>query len=162
SLGFNLIKFCLWVPPLRYYELCDELGMLGWQEYPVWNMPLREGSGFGTQGSGDRCEGGGSGTRDRGSEPEQSKIQNPESKIDDDDPIVREFREFFLQDRSYPCIILRTLTCENDHVSPEMSRRLVDLAHELIPGCLVLDNSGWLCNERNGDFHDEHPYVHNA
>src|SRR5262245_42902731 len=43
-----------------------------------------------------------------------------------------------------------------------MSHTLVDLAHELIPGCLVLDNSGWLCNEQNGDFHDEHPYLHNA
>jgi len=120
SLGFNLIKFCLWVPPPRYYELCDELGMLVWQEYPVWDAPLR------------------------------------------DPAILSEYREFFLQDRGFPCIILRTMTCENDHVSPAIGRALVELAHELIPGCLALDNSGWLCNEQHGDFHDEHPYLHNA
>jgi hypothetical protein len=120
ALGFNLIKFCLWVPPPRYFELCDELDMLVWQEYPVWNMPLEDPS------------------------------------------VLDEYREFFVQDRPYPCIILRSMTCENDRVSPEMSRALVDLAHEMIPGSVVLDNSGWLCNEHCGDFHDEHPYLHNA
>lgn len=118
--GFNLIKFCLWVPPPRYYELCDEMGMLVWQEYPVWNAPLVE----------------------RG--------------------IVEEFRELFEQDAPYPCIILRTLTCENDRVDPQLAAELIDLARKKIPGCLILDNSGWLCNERIGDFHDEHPYLHNA
>lgn len=120
SLGFNLVKFCLWVPPTRYLELCDELGMLVWQEYPVWASPLR------------------------------------------DDSLLIEFREMLERDRPYPCVILRSFTCENDHVAPEISRRLVDLAHETIPGCLAIDNSGWLCNEHAGDFHDEHPYVHNA
>lgn len=38
--GFNLIKFCLWVPPQRYLELCDELGMLAWIEYPTWHPQL--------------------------------------------------------------------------------------------------------------------------
>jgi hypothetical protein len=125
SLGFNLIKFCLWIPPPRYYEICDELEMLVWQEYPVWNAPLGGNS-------------------------------------EDDAWIVREFEEFFLNDCRHPCVILRTLTCENDRVSARTGRALVDLAHELIPGSLVLENSGWLCNERYGDFHDEHPYVHNA
>ncbi|MGI9516632.1 MAG: sugar-binding domain-containing protein [Pirellulaceae bacterium] len=37
SRGFNLIKFCLWMPPRRYLELCDELGMLAWIEYPTWH-----------------------------------------------------------------------------------------------------------------------------
>ncbi len=35
--GFNLMKFCLWVPPRRYLQLCDELGMLAWIEYPAWH-----------------------------------------------------------------------------------------------------------------------------
>lgn len=120
ALGFNLIKFCLWVPPPRYYELCDELGMLVWQEYPVWNAPLFERS------------------------------------------IVPEFEDLFRQDGPHPCVILRTPTCENDRVDPKLASDLIDLAHAMIPGCLILDNSGWLCNERFGDFHDEHPYLHNA
>ncbi|HEY3243275.1 MAG TPA: hypothetical protein VGM03_07980 [Phycisphaerae bacterium] len=120
SLGFNLIKFCLWVPPPRYYELCDELGMLVWQEYPVWNAPLA-----------DRA-------------------------------IIAEYEEFFRQDGPHACVILRTLACENDRIAPELGRELVDLAHRMILGCVALDNSGWLCSERAGDFHDEHPYLHNA
>ncbi|MEY4672544.1 MAG: Beta-galactosidase [Planctomycetota bacterium] len=37
SLGFNLVKCCLWVPPPGFLELCDEIGMLVWQEYPTWH-----------------------------------------------------------------------------------------------------------------------------
>ncbi len=40
SLGFNLMKFCLWVPPRRYLELADEMGMLTWIEYPTWHPQL--------------------------------------------------------------------------------------------------------------------------
>ncbi len=35
--GFNLMKFCLWVPPRRYLEIADEMGMLTWVEYPTWH-----------------------------------------------------------------------------------------------------------------------------
>ncbi len=42
SYGFNLMKFCLWVPPKRYLELCDELGMLAWIEYPTWHAQLTQ------------------------------------------------------------------------------------------------------------------------
>ena len=35
--GFNLMKFCLWMPPKRYFELADELGILAWIEYPTWH-----------------------------------------------------------------------------------------------------------------------------
>lgn len=41
--GFNLMKFCLWVPPKRYLELCDELGMLAWLEYPTWHPQFTPG-----------------------------------------------------------------------------------------------------------------------
>jgi len=40
SRGFNLTKFCLWVPPKRYLELADEMGMLAWMEYPTWHPTL--------------------------------------------------------------------------------------------------------------------------
>ena len=36
SLGFNLVKLCLFVPNRRYYEIADEEGMLLWQEWPLW------------------------------------------------------------------------------------------------------------------------------
>jgi hypothetical protein len=38
--GFNLMKFCLWIPPQRYLELADEMGMLAWMEYPTWHPDL--------------------------------------------------------------------------------------------------------------------------
>lgn len=37
ELGFNLVKFCLWIPPHRYLEVLDEHGMAAWIELPVWN-----------------------------------------------------------------------------------------------------------------------------
>ena len=119
SLGFNVIKFCLWVPPPLYYQLCEELGMFVWQEYPVWAAPL------------------------------------------DNPAIFDEYEAFFRNDAPYDCVILRTMTCENDDIDPEIGRRLVDMAHELIPGSVVADNSGWLCSERYGDFHDEHISLSN-
>ena len=40
SSGFNLMKFCLWMPPRRFLELADEMGMLSWIEYPTWHPKL--------------------------------------------------------------------------------------------------------------------------
>lgn len=35
--GFNLVKFCLWVPPHRYLEILREEGMEAWLELPLWD-----------------------------------------------------------------------------------------------------------------------------
>lgn len=37
SLGFNMIKFCLWVPPHRYLEIMEESGVHAWIELPLWD-----------------------------------------------------------------------------------------------------------------------------
>lgn len=42
DLGLNMMKFCLWIPPKRYLELTDELGVLTWIEYPTWHAQLVE------------------------------------------------------------------------------------------------------------------------
>ena len=34
--GFNLVKVCMFTFPKRFYEIADEMGMLIWQEYPLW------------------------------------------------------------------------------------------------------------------------------
>ena len=36
SLGFNLVKLCLFVPDETTFEVADELGMLLWLELPMW------------------------------------------------------------------------------------------------------------------------------
>lgn len=36
-LGFNLVKFCLWIPPHRYLEALRDEGMLAWIELPLWD-----------------------------------------------------------------------------------------------------------------------------
>lgn len=40
ALGFNTVKHCLYFPPAYYYELCDELGIVTWQELPLW-LPVK-------------------------------------------------------------------------------------------------------------------------
>jgi hypothetical protein len=36
AMGFNGVKYCLWVPPAHVLEVADELGMLVWLELPMW------------------------------------------------------------------------------------------------------------------------------
>ncbi len=38
--GFNLIKFCLWLPPAELLDIVDEEGMLAWVEYPTWHPKI--------------------------------------------------------------------------------------------------------------------------
>ena len=40
SLGFNIIKHCVYVPDEAYYAACDELGMLQWIELPMWKPDI--------------------------------------------------------------------------------------------------------------------------
>lgn len=37
AFGFNLVKFCLWVPSQRYLEILREEGMFAWMELPLWD-----------------------------------------------------------------------------------------------------------------------------
>ncbi len=121
--GFNLMKFCLWIPPRRCLELADELGMLVWMEYPTWHPNLTE------------------------------KFL----------PALRgEFREFFEFDRNHPSAILRSLTCETGPSAQlPVIQSLYDLAHSLVPGALVEDDSSWIGWNRVNDFYDDHPYGNN-
>ena len=36
AMGFNGVKYCLWVPPDHVLDVADELGMLVWLELPMW------------------------------------------------------------------------------------------------------------------------------
>jgi hypothetical protein len=40
SLGFNMIKACLWLPPHEFYEAALEHGVLVWNEYPTWHPDM--------------------------------------------------------------------------------------------------------------------------
>ncbi|MEO7453534.1 MAG: hypothetical protein ABIV13_02085 [Fimbriimonadales bacterium] len=37
AMGFNCVKFCLWVPPHHYLEELEHSEMLAWMELPLWN-----------------------------------------------------------------------------------------------------------------------------
>ncbi|MFQ5505938.1 MAG: sugar-binding domain-containing protein [Planctomycetota bacterium] len=37
SLGFNMVKACLWFPPPSFFDTALEEGLLVWQEYPAWH-----------------------------------------------------------------------------------------------------------------------------
>lgn len=36
GMGFNLVKFCLWLPPHRYLDALDAAGLASWIELPLW------------------------------------------------------------------------------------------------------------------------------
>lgn len=123
AMGFNLMKFCLWIPPKRYLELCDEMGMLSWVEYPTWHPKL----------TGKYLE-----------------------------ELRHEYDEFFLADRNHPSIVLRSLTCETGPSAElQVMQSLYDRGKELIPECLIEDDSSWISWNRVHDFYDDHPYGNN-
>lgn len=43
KLGFNTVKFCLWLPPHQYLQRLEEKGLYAWIELPLW---LPEGDVF--------------------------------------------------------------------------------------------------------------------
>lgn len=123
SRGFNLMKFCLWIPPKSFLDLADEMGILTWMEYPTWHPRLDK--------------------------------ENFEA-------LKREFREFFLYDRNHPSVILRSLTCETGPTADlSVIQTLYDMAHSMIPGAVVEDDSSWIAWNRVHDFYDDHPYGNN-
>ncbi len=77
----------------------------------------------------------------------------------DAESVLAEVEEMVRRDRDLGCVVLRTLTCENDHVPDAVGERFVRLCHELAPGGLALTNSGWFANDGPGDFWDEHLYL---
>lgn len=40
AMGFNLVCLCMYYPPEHFFEIADELGMLVWQEHPVWKSRM--------------------------------------------------------------------------------------------------------------------------
>lgn len=40
KMGFNCVCLCMWYPPRYYFDIADEMGMLIWQEHPVWQSPM--------------------------------------------------------------------------------------------------------------------------
>jgi len=47
AMGYNGVKVCLWVPPVEYLDIADEMGMLIWIELPMW-LP-QPGDAYATQ-----------------------------------------------------------------------------------------------------------------
>ena len=123
SLGFNLIKLCLLLPPPSFFDVADELGLLVWLEYPTWQT----GSMFGL-------------------------------------PYYAEFEDMFIRDRNHPSIVIRSITCESHGADPEALKHLYQRAKEIIPGSLVMDNSGFFLawSQKNAemftDLYSDHPY----
>jgi Glycosyl hydrolases family 2, sugar binding domain/Glycosyl hydrolases family 2 len=40
AMGFNCVCLCMFYPPEHYFEIADEMGMLLWQEHPVWQSRM--------------------------------------------------------------------------------------------------------------------------
>lgn len=42
EMGFNCVCLCMWYPPESYFRIADEMGMLVWQEHPLWKSPMED------------------------------------------------------------------------------------------------------------------------
>ncbi|MBC8406859.1 MAG: hypothetical protein H8E15_16710 [Planctomycetes bacterium] len=122
--GFNLLKACLWLPNKEFLNLCDEVGMAVWIEYPLWDGPLQGG--------------------------------------DELEKEIETYTSWARHDCNHPCVILRTLTCENDRVDATAAQQICARIKSIAPDGLINDNSAWLDCNHHAEFWDEHPYLHAA
>jgi beta-galactosidase/beta-glucuronidase len=134
GMGFNGARVHQKIEDPRYYYWCDKLGFLIWEEMPsmvFWKI-----------------------------------LRNPDRKARDQFQV--EMREMIERDFNHPSVIVWTLFNESWGLHDAMwSRRArrwwmecVDMAHELDPTRLVVDNSGWL--HRKTDILDVHHYLQTA
>ncbi|MCB9846597.1 MAG: hypothetical protein H6811_11515 [Phycisphaeraceae bacterium] len=43
EMGFNAVCLCMWYPPRWFHDIADEMGVLIWQEHPVWKSRMSPG-----------------------------------------------------------------------------------------------------------------------
>lgn len=75
---------------------------------------------------------------------------------------LHQYRQWVQHDAVHPCVVLRTLTCENDRRDADAARKICKMIGEQAPDGLVNDNSAWLGCNHHVEFWDEHPYLHAA
>ena len=73
---------------------------------------------------------------------------------------VEEYKEMFRRDRRHTSVLMRSITLEDHNMDVELIGGLYHLAHEMIPGSVVQDNSTELHQVNEiADWVDHHPYV---
>ncbi len=78
------------------------------------------------------------------------------------DEDLHTYAAFARHDAQHPCVILRTLSCENDRIDAEAGAAVRERVRALAPNGLVNLNSAWIDHNPAPAFYDEHPYLHNA